>query len=475
MTLAMTERPVRGLELVMAELQVPDLIIGELSGSLDFGALRRAAARVQARHPGLRALVERGAGRPSFRHHRPDATRIDVHEIACDADVGGDPSRPRWERAAEREANHRFDLTHHFGFRVVWVPSEGGGHLIVNAPHALVDGISLMRLLHEVLSEAVRVAAGEPLAAVSPLGPTPAVLDSVRLGAFDSAIGYLAKKVTIHQQKAYAKKSAIPIEARLRGGEWPTACSSFRAGSKEAYTLTRARCRERGVTVGGLYTAAVEFAAVRHLARQAGALPTRWTFATMGQAIRLPISMDFSLRRFIAGASKTQEAIGLFTGVAEVTVSAPTEITLWDLARLLMSQSRRQIERRVPLLFHEVLDGILDLRAELRRHGITYEESGGAGDAFNVSNVGDYPFATRHGAVSLRHVFGLNGALLGGPAMICWLRTIDGHFCYNAMTATPACDRKLGERIFADVVDIMERAGQGAFDDLAIEAYAEAR
>jgi hypothetical protein len=460
-------RHLRGLELVMAELQVPDLVVGEVSGPLDAQLIRKAAARVQARHPGLRAMVERGiTGRPSFTYFTPDPSRIEVHEVTSDDGLDGDSARPRWQRAAEREAGYRFDLTREFGFRLSWVPSGDGGHLIVNASHAVVDGVSLMRLLNEMLEEAANVVATRTPAEVAPLAPTPAVLDQVRLSVVESAIGFVAKHVTLYQQKTYARRSLLPIAGRLGPGEVPRASAVFHVGEEDCFDRVIATAKRRGVTIGCLYTAAVEFAVLRHLHELNGRLPMK------RGGVRLPVSMDFSLRRLIPGATRTQESVGLFTGVADVGLTVPPTVTLWDLARRFVDNSRLQVERRTPLLFHKVLDSMVDLAKVLRTHGISYEETGGVADGVNVSSVGPYPYATRHGDFVLRNVFGLNGAVMGGPMLIFWLRTVNGHFCYNATATNPACDRSSVDKIFSYVVDVMENAASRSFETLSLNDYA---
>jgi hypothetical protein len=463
---AHTTRSLRGLELILAELGVPDLVIGHIHGRLTLDAVRGAAERAQARHPGLRALVNRQAERPRFVYHEPTPDLVEVLEVRSDDGLPGSAQRARWERVAERESMHSFGLSTRFAFRVVWVPHEGGGHLIVNASHALVDGISLLRLLSEISGDAAALMAGRALPEVISLAPTRAVLDSIAPRRFDSILGRVGKAVTLSQQKNYAKRSVLPIRGRLeKGGKVETNCS-FHVGSEHALLAVREKCRALGPTVGGLYTAAVELATLRFVVEEGGRLPL-----SLGK-IHLPITMDFSLRTSIEGASKTQEEVGLFTGVANVDVRIGRRATIWELARALTAQSQRQIRRRMPLLFHHALDTITSLGGELTARDITYEESGGVADGINISNVGPYPYPTALGQLELRDVFGLNGALLGGPTMIFWLRTINEHFCYNATAASPALDRESGERLFGYVVDIMETVGSSRFDRLSIEAYA---
>ena len=50
--------------------------------------------------------------------------------------------------------------------------------------------------------------------------------------------------------------------------------------------------------------------------------------------------------------------------------------------------------------------------------------TGGTGSLVNASNVGRWPYPTRFGPLVLREVYGLNGACLGGPSFVAWLRCV---------------------------------------------------
>jgi hypothetical protein len=152
------ERELRGLEVVLAQLgdsMGPDLIVGRIEGPLRFDALREACFRLQQRHPSLRSAIVWPEGgvrkRARLRAHAPDRHALDVREI--------DGAAVRWQDAAQQQSRHRFDLRHGFLLRVVWVraPGGSGGHLIICSHHAIVDGTSLMRLLHQLLEATVAV------------------------------------------------------------------------------------------------------------------------------------------------------------------------------------------------------------------------------------------------------------------------------------------------------------------------------
>jgi hypothetical protein len=474
-------RPMHGLEHIMAQLGVTDLIVAEVSGPLHVGALREAARAVQRAYPGLRTSVRWREGRdhrPAFVHHAPEEARVRVEEHLASAPDGS--GQPEWQRSVERELNRPFDLAEGDMFRVIWIP--GGperGHVIVSAQHAVVDGISLMRLLHDVLTASAEALAGRP-AAFRPAGASeglafpnggaeapasPAVLSLLGVSSVERALSSVAKRFAMRQARHFARWSVLPICGEITDGSRPVTHCRFATGEVAAWRRVREAARGRGVTVGGIFSAAVELAALRYVMEETGRTPRAWG------RIRFPLTMDFNLRKQVHGRAIAPDAVGLFTGVCDVAVSVREDVTFHELARRLMERSRTQLRRRLPLLFHQVLDGSFDLEAELASRGVDFRASGGVGESINISNVGQYPYPARHGPLAIEHLFGCNSAMLGGPMLIAWLRSVNEHFCYDAIASSPACDRVRADRLFSYVVDLMERSGDDATAGMTVGEY----
>lgn len=178
-------RALRGFESVMAQTRISDIIVGQIEGIMDFSQVIDAAGALQKRHPGLRARVVWPKGRderPNFEYLPADELRLHVREARPDAKASGD-TRPHWEQVAEAEVNHLFDLSEGYMFRVTWLPESG--HVILSAQHSVVDGVSLMRLLHEFAAHCAGEDIGPelPPAPVSRTGvrcPCPGVLKRAR-------------------------------------------------------------------------------------------------------------------------------------------------------------------------------------------------------------------------------------------------------------------------------------------------------
>lgn len=452
------ERSLRGLELVMAHSGAADLVIGDVVGELRIEHVRQAAHWLQARHPGLRAYVERcDRQRPNLRYCRPEHATCFVEEITASAHTGGTPV---WQQVAAREAHHHFELTRPDGLRVILVRSGREQHLVVNASHAVVDGVSLLRLLHELLSAICQAAHGQLLQPV-PLPPTPAVLTQLPPKLHERASAWLGRPLAVLEQRRFIKRSLFRPSDSVVDLKRLGAHCLFHAGDADAWSASRLQQKRYGVTVGGIYSAAVAVGALRHLQRNGGGWAER-------QSYRLPLAMDFSLRAQIPGASVTQESIGLFTGIAQVGGYIDPSWTIWDVATAIKRRSQAQSERRMPLLYHTVLDRFYEVNCEPRAYGIDYLRSGGAGDGINISNVGKYPYANTYDGLQLRSIYGLNGPIAGGPMFIFWLRSVAGHFCYNASALASCFDAQAARAFFHDVVALMEASGSAALDATSV-------
>jgi hypothetical protein len=482
-------RYLKGFEVVMIQLgesMGADLIVAELQGPLCIELIRQAAFRLQQRHPGLRASVcwpEGRRRRPRFEYHEPNLERLTVEEVGEDwsaADLAD--QRPPWQQIAERETARPFAPEHGFMFRVTWVPSPSstGGHLICAAHHAIVDGTSLMRLLDQLLAAcaelyaladeaepAAYIAAARNLPAVVPLPPTPSVVDHLRFNPLEKLAIKLARRQFLREQRAFVRHCPLPVQGALSTGKRMSTLCTFRSGEAVSWSAIQAQCRDRGVTVGGAFSAAVQYSVLRHLTRSRGPLALR------NGRIRLPLSMDYNMRTRLDRPNSNGESLGLYTGLADIGIEVPASIDFWELASRLMVSARKRAKQRMPTLFQGLADGLFDYPEFLRRGGVDHHPVGGVGDCINISNVGRYPFAQARGPFQLQNVFGLNGACLSGPMFIFWLRHVNDHLCYNAIAASPASNREILEAIFKDLVDLMESSGKSAVSKLPLGRYLE--
>lgn len=489
-------RPLRGLEVVLAQIgdtMGPDLIVGHVRGPMSFDVLREAVFRVQQLHPTLRAAIRWPDGRqdqrPSLYAFEPDRGALDVVEMGEPESGSGDPTwrathNAYWQWAAQEQSKHRFNLDAGFLLRVVWVQDRNGtgGHLIVCSHHAIVDGTSLMRLLNQILQNAAEVqhaidrsglsaaAAAASLSPVQAMPLSPALYSFLRFNLLEKALSWVGRRLAVSEQRTFVRKPWLPMAKNSRVPlpqlQISTQCV-FAQGENGNWDALQQQCKSTGVTVGGAFSAAVQFAICRHLREHGMALPSK------GGKVAIPLSMDYNMRTRIDHGSIDPNAIGLGTSIASVGVKAAPDVPFWDLARSIMLNARAQVRYRTPKLFQGVTDTIFGYADFWRGHGIDHGMTGGAGDGVNISNVGRYPFPTELGPFSLENVFGFNGACISGPLYIFWLRQVNGHLCYNAMACSPGADRAMLTEVFGHLVEVMERQAVREAASLTLSDYAE--
>jgi hypothetical protein len=221
---------------------------------------------------------------------------------------------------------------------------------------------------------------------------------------------------------------------------------AFRRGSRAGFARFLATAKAEGTTVGGGFMAAVHFALARH-ARRAGALADG--------PVTLPIEVEVNLRTRAQPAVR-DDAVGFWVGGTRAAFPVARELPFWTVARALSYRVQEQIGWGVPSLVHHAMDGA-DWYGDLAAAGIDVRANGGAGALANVSNVGRWPHATAFGSAVLDEVYGLNGCCLGGPAVIAWLRSIDGRFTYDTVANAAVVDRGALDLLQDEIVALTER------------------
>ena len=255
-------RHIHGIERVMlrfGETMGADLVIGRVEGPVDAAAFRAAATQVVRRHPPLRVRVE-GCPPERFVYQDAEGAPVAVEVIVTPGDSSGDGA---WQAAAVRETTRPFALTGEPACRFLLVIGPGPeprlAHAIISAPHALVDGRCLLRLLDDLLT--AWAAAAQGTRAVLPELPiTPAAATLVRRPLVYRAAAPLLRRVWISDLRAWqARPSLTPRAAAVRDQDVAT-LAAFREGTPAGWLRLQSACKRHQVTVGGALLAATWFA-----------------------------------------------------------------------------------------------------------------------------------------------------------------------------------------------------------------------
>lgn len=437
---AARSRPVHGIERVMlrfGETMGADLIIGRVAGAVDVGAFRAAADAVVRRYAMLRVRVEAG---PPARFVAAEADGASAHVEVVE---GADPEA--WRRAAVRETTRPFALDGGAACRFILVvgPSPGEAHALVSAPHAIVDGRSLMRLLHDLLVAWGCAARGEE-AAFERLPITPAAYTLVRRPFVYRVAEPLLRYAWMSSVRAHQSRCPLPPRAPTALAEDVATLAAFREGTPEGWARLSAACKRHEVTVGGALLAATWFALSRLVHDERGAAPDRLT-----------MDVDVDLRARVEPPAPDTH-VGFYTGVTEVGGRIAPSTDFWTIARRLRGQTARNLRWGLPELVHLMPEDVPDYFEYVEARGVSRHGAGGTGSLVSVSNVGRFLYPSAQGPLRLTGLWGMNGACLLGPTFIPWLRFVDGRMFYNSVGAAPAVDQAQLERFQDAIFELLE-------------------
>lgn len=434
-----SERKVHGLERVLlrvGETMGADLVIGRLAGQLDESTLRAAATALVRRHPPLRVRVEA----PSQFVYQ-DATSVPVQVELVEAEPGPEPG---WQRAAIGETRRPFALDGGAACRFLLVRQPGAPtHVILAAPHAIVDGRCLLRLLHELLDGCATLLRGEALV-WDELPITPAAFEVLRSPWFFRMTAPLLRQFWMSELRAHQASAALAPQAPIHAAKDVFSIATFREGSVDGGVRLREACRARQVTVGGALLAATWFATARLVFDQRGTLPSK-----------MPVEVDVDMRQH-AKPPLPDTFVGYYTGIVPLGGKVAPDTTFWALATQLRKRTTQAIHWGLPGLTHLIPEPIDDPFDFLARRGIDVLAASGTASLVATSNVGPYPYPSQYGPLRLDGIWGLNGASLLGPCLVAWLRYLDGRLFYNSVGAAPAMASSQVERFQDAVYELLE-------------------
>jgi hypothetical protein len=151
------------------------VIVLKIEGDLPPARLRTALDELQRRHALLQTSIVAADDGYSFHFGGSGPIPIAICD-SCPADA--------WLAAAETELHERLDLTAGPLMRCRYLCNQSGGHLIVTLHHTIIDGVSAVSLLTEMLSLCASHSPGEA-GEVAPEGllPTSALYPAKYSGA----------------------------------------------------------------------------------------------------------------------------------------------------------------------------------------------------------------------------------------------------------------------------------------------------
>lgn len=351
----------------------------KLAGALDEERLRQALARVQAKHPLLRCVIEATGGGPRFvLLDRPAPIPLRIVERSSEDD---------WQTEARREWVTAFDASREPLVRMVWLRAGEVNELLLVGHHCICDGYSGINLVRECLS--VYDQPQQDLGTYDTLGGIEDIVPAALLEnrRFQRRVRWktgILRLTLFLKKRGTNKLPGAPIAAeQMYFHRW-------NIGDGTARALTES-CRSEGVTV----LAAVSVAFMQAFRDVRGARGLAKT-CTMVNA-----------RRFLP-EMRGDALFGLAPGVALRTKGLPPPQDMsaggfWARARAIKADLTRRVDRLGTGLYDNLvgLEGMHDKYASL----VAFFENAPAVRNVTLSNLGRLDLPEQHSSFRLVRIY----------------------------------------------------------------------
>ena len=335
-------------------------LVAQIEGALDCTRLGAALEQVRKRHSALRVCIVEGAetGPTFYRTDNPIELKVVAADMAAD-----------WRGVIESELGLPFSTFPGPLMRATVLPASDGTSIILTFHHAIVDGLSGTRILHDFM----RALAGDRLEV---LPPAP-LLEEMIASAAASQPTVVEKMIFRDIPKASrAAQESEKFAANVAIAEWD---------QEETSRLLRF-CKANGTTAHGAICAA----AARHLP------------ASGANVIRMhcPIDLSRMMRSETTGC-------GVFIGAGIAEIPAASR-KFWRDARCTVDDLRTA---RSPEVVAGMLQRIaVDMPPTAAKDSVAAFFASMPQSSAVISNLGALPLAVEYGSLKLKAVW--------GPAML---------------------------------------------------------
>jgi NRPS condensation-like uncharacterized protein len=334
-------------------------LVAEIQGTLDLARLGAALEQVRNRHSALRVgIVDDAETGPMFcRTNNP----IELNVLPADAVAD-------WCGVVESELSLPFSTFPGPLMRATVLPASDCTSIILTFHHAIVDGLSGTRILHDLMC----ALAGDRLEV---LPPAPLLEEMIASAASQPTV---IEKMTSHDipKASWAAQESEKFAANVAIAEWD---------QEETSRLLRF-CKENGTTAHGAICAA----AARHLP------------ASGANVIRMhcPIDLSRMMRSETTGC-------GVFIGAGVAEIPAASR-KFWKDARCTVDDLRTA---RSPEVAAGMLQRIAaDMPPTAAKDSVAAFFASMPQSSAVISNLGVLPLAVEYGSLKLKAVW--------GPAML---------------------------------------------------------
>jgi NRPS condensation-like uncharacterized protein len=308
--------------------------------------------------------------------------------------------------------------------------SDDYSEIIATFHHAITDGLSCLRFIHELLSYCQQIADGEQIPEVSTMQLLPPLEN------------LLDNSLTRHNIEDFQAKTEqeIPTPKLIIEDEAPASqrCTRLvpRSLSKEMTFMLMNRCKQEETTVHSALCAAMLFATAK--------------FASTDTPINLSCGSSVNVRKFCE-PKVNNEYIGDFALAITENHTLEKTINFWDLARECKLKISNSIGRGFPIQ-NKLRNIDKNVIIKISDHQM------GRNETLHISNLGKVIFLSQYGRFKIQSLYFAPGVHLIGACF--WLGVVTFHeqlYC-TFVHVVPVVSAKTAEFLAASVISTTEKA-----------------
>lgn len=400
-----------------------------LTGPINEKIVRQALDLVQRRHPRLNSRIVEAWG--SMRFETEGTQQIPLRIVKG-------VYNQAWQNVVSSELNETIDSSK-FLMRAVLIPpesAEGESYLITTIHHAIVDGLSSIRMHQDLLTYMQKIASGEQITQVDSLSPLPPIEKLVPESMQGwtgqvKGVSYLLRWMfqylgNIPETLGFEK--CVPIELRRCG--WVT-----RQLDKELTGELRNRCRQEKATVQGALCAALMLATARKI--------------TLGNRkdVRVSCNSAVDLRRRLSPVVSHEE-MGAVASIVTTWHTIGSNTSFWELARDVRQQLNASINGDD--IYTMVLMSGKTIESYVAWPNLAFVTGG-------ISYVGDVTIPRVYGQFKLEEMSLMAGMAAYGGLIGAIVTKFEGKMIFNFTYSEPSISRDIVETIADEMLYYLAR------------------
>lgn len=405
--------------------------LAELEGDLKPEIVQQALKLVQQRHPMLQVYIVETEDGMYFQSEG-------ITEIPLQ--VTYQKNENEAVKIAEKELHIKFPpgKTPLCRLTLLYSPkNQTTCQMIITFHHAIIDGISCMQLINDLLLYYQKIADGENIPQVETLELMPAIENLVN---YDLIQETEITKTSVNEQ--------INLEPQLILEGKASANERFskilpRNLNQDITKMLISKCKQEETTVHGAICAAMLFAFTKLL--------------NANEQINLAYVLPVNLRKYCQPEINTQN-LGCFISFLGFNQSVDQDIHFWNLARECKSKIHKSLFIGTPLnLLKQNRFRNLD-RELMAKSVISNEEKMGRNNAFSISNRGKFQFGYKQDQIKIKDLYFATGQHISGDCFWLGFVTLNEQIFFSFVYVDPIISEQTANKFADDVIHILHNS-----------------